>query len=313
MNNLENKVKKCYESAPFPDNLRKAKNFNKELERTIYWIKINLIFLSRNITKTKFNSILCAGCGTGEEAISLAKIFPDSKILAIDISAPSLKIASDNARRTKVKNITFKKYSILKDLPLLNKKFNFIYCAGVIHHLENPKLGFNILSNLLSKKGQMVIMLYNSYGLFFYKCHLLILRLLAKNNFQKKLLWVKRLGLDRNKGKSEIFDSYINPQVTTFTIEKIKGWLKEKSLVLAAVVPPLNLKSLIKYALAGKKYFFRRKVIISFVLKNVSFIAKLLPEKRGIKPSFPFYKTFFFQLIYLALGKGECQYLIKKS
>lgn len=313
MDNLESKVKECYESAPFPDNLRKAGNFNEELKRTVYWIKLNLLFLSEKIIKTKYKNILCAGCGTGEEAISLAKIFPDSKILAIDISKVSLKVAVNNTKKAKVKNITFKRCSILNDLHKLNNKFDLIYCAGVIHHLENPRSGFNKLSELLPRDGQMVIMLYNSYGLFFYKIHLFILGLLAKNDFKHRMVWIKRLGLGKNKSKSEIFDSYINPQVTTFSIETVINWVKGKSLKLEAIVPPLNFRSLIEYASAGKRYFFRRKGIVSFILNNVLFIAKLLPKAKSSKQSLPLYKTLFFQLIYLVLGKGECQYLIRRA
>lgn len=313
MTDLEGKVQKCYESAPFPDNLRRAKNFDKELNRTIDWIKLNLDFLSKKLISDSPKNILCAGCGTGEEAISLAKIYPHSKILAIDISNPSLAIAKQSAKRAKVTNIIFKKYSILEDLPFLKKKYDLTYCAGVIHHLTNPELGFRILADKLTRDGKMVIMLYNSYGLFFYKCQLVLLKILAGSNLNKRLFWVKTIGFGNKKGKSEIYDSYINPQVTTFSIEEIKVWVKRKKLVISGIVPPLNFGSLVEYAATGQNYFFRRKKLLSLVLKFVKpFSGKFLRTNRD-KLSLPIHKTIFYQLTYLVLGKGECQYFIESS
>lgn len=314
MTNLENKVQKCYESAPFPDNLRKAKSFDKELNRTIDWIKLNLEFLSSDlINEYHPKNILCAGCGTGEEVISLAKIYSRSKILAIDISIPSLTIAKQNAKKAKIRNIIFQKKSILEDLPLLKRKYDFIYCAGVIHHLANPEKGFRILANKLSKNGKMVIMLYNSYGLFFYKCQLALLKILAGGNLNKRLLFIGALGLDKGKGKSEVYDSYINPQVTTFSIEEINSWVKSKRLVISGIVPPLNTGLLMKYAISGQKYIFRRKGFLSLVLKLVMPFSGGTVEKNDKKLNLQIYKTIFYQLIYLVLGKGECQYLITNS
>lgn len=311
MTNLETKVQKCYESAPFPDNLRKAKNFDKELKRTIDWIELNLNFLSRDLTKQRPKNVLCAGCGTGEEAISLAKIYPHSKILAIDISNPSLAIAKKNAKKARVTNIVFQQQSILEDLPSLNKVFDFIYCAGVIHHLANPEKGFRILTDKLAKNGKIVIMLYNSYGLFFYKCQLALLRILAGNNINKRLLFIGVLGLDKGKGKSEVYDSYINPQVTTFSIENIKTWVEKRKLVISGIVPPLSLGLLIEYAVSGQKYFFRRKTLVSIALKIVKPFSKEFSKTDNNKLHLPIYKTIFYQMIYLVLGKGECQYLIE--
>ena len=35
---------------------------------------------------------------------------------------------------------------------------------GVLHHLENPKLGLNVLKNVLKDDGFMSIMVYGKYG-----------------------------------------------------------------------------------------------------------------------------------------------------
>lgn len=312
---IEEKVKLCYKEAPFPDNLRRAKKFNKELKRTIDWIKLNLDFLSANISGTSPSNILCAGCGTGEEAISLAKIFPKSKIDAIDISSESLKIASQNIRRAKVKNITLAMCSIVEDLPHEKKKYDFIYSAGVIHHLSNPRIGFKVLTRKLKEKGKMVIMLYNSYGLFFYKCQLALLSLLSFGSIKARMFWVQFLGFDKGKGKVEIYDSYLNPQIKTFTIDDINSWAKEEKMRIEGIVPPLNLQRIVVYALSGKKYFFRRKKILALALNITRLITAHMPlQKTNSKsPNLNPVTNFFFQLMFLILGKGECQYLLENK
>jgi ubiquinone/menaquinone biosynthesis C-methylase UbiE len=312
--NLETKVRKCYETAPFPDNLRKAKNFDKELKRTIDWIKLNLNFLSQDLIKSNPKTILCAGCGTGEEAISLAKIFKSSKIDAIDISSDSLKVANENIRKAKVKNIATYKTSIITDLPKLNKKYDFIYCAGVIHHLSSPEKGFEILSKKLKNDSKMVIMLYNSYGLFLYNSQLLFLKLFAKNDIKKRILLVNLFAWGKGKSKAGLYDTYINPQVKTFSIGQVISWTRKRKLKIIGIVPPLNLQQQIEYATGGKEYFFRRKGLASLALKlSKIFKTKKYKSKKKENFSLPLYKIIFFQLIYLVLGKGECQYLITNS
>lgn len=150
MAGVEDKVRKCYEEAPFPDTLSKAKDFDKSLRDIKYWITLNLEFLSSSLVNSNPKTILCAGCGTGEEAIVLALIFPKSKIDAVDISEKSLLIAKQNIKKAKVKNINFKKLSIIEDLPKFKKKYDLIFSAGVIHHLTNPQLGFKLLSEKLN-------------------------------------------------------------------------------------------------------------------------------------------------------------------
>lgn len=308
---LEEKVRSCYEKAPFPDTLRQSKNFNQTLDRIVYWINLNLNFLSPAFLKNKPGTILCAGCGTGEEAIALAKIFSNSKIDALDISSKSLSIAKQNIRKAKLRNITLLQSSILDDLPFLSKKYDLVYSAGVIHHLADPNLGFRILTSKLNKQGKLVIMLYNSYGLFLYRCQLLFLKILAGVDPKRRLFWTKKLGFSKGKDKIFIYDSYINPQVKTFSIEAIMKWAKKENCKISGLVPPLDIGGMIEFAIAGQQYFFRRKKILTAAL----FLSKLIFRRKSARKSslgLPFWKTFFYQIIFLLLGKGECQYLLEK-
>ncbi len=98
--------------------------------------------------------ILIAGCGTGKELVTMAKIFKKAKFLAIDLSVNSLAYAKMKTIENNVDNVEFLQCDLLS-LKKLNRKFDIIISSGVIHHMENPELGFKILSSCINKNGLM--------------------------------------------------------------------------------------------------------------------------------------------------------------
>ena len=49
----------------------------------------------------------------------------------------------------------------IENIQLLNKKFDFIECVGVLHHMDNPFIGLKKLSLSLKNGGIMFIGLYS--------------------------------------------------------------------------------------------------------------------------------------------------------
>jgi len=104
--------------------------------------------------------ILNAGCGTGQEAIGLAATFPDSDLLAVDLSLTSIAYGAKRAQDTDIKNIKFKHGDIL-GLGVLDEQFDYIASAGVLHHMEDPAAGLAVLTGLLKPDGLMRLGLYS--------------------------------------------------------------------------------------------------------------------------------------------------------
>lgn len=104
--------------------------------------------------------ILIAGCGTGQHAINSAISYPESHLLAIDLSKKSLAYAARKANELKISNIEFMQADLL-DLESLNRTFDLIESVGVLHHLEDPVRGWRILTKLLKPHGRMEIGLYS--------------------------------------------------------------------------------------------------------------------------------------------------------
>ncbi|MFO1325267.1 MAG: tetratricopeptide repeat protein [Burkholderiales bacterium] len=104
--------------------------------------------------------VLVAGCGTGHHPIQVARAFPDSEILAVDLSLASLAYAARMTERFAITNVEYRQADILK-LGSLDRRFAMIECCGVLHHLDDPMAGWRALAGLLEPDGLMKIALYS--------------------------------------------------------------------------------------------------------------------------------------------------------
>jgi len=104
--------------------------------------------------------ILVAGCGTGRHPIGTARRFPDSRVLAVDLSLTSLAYAQRKTRELGIGNIEYRQADLLA-LGALTERFDVIDCTGVLHHLEDPVAGFRVLRSLLRPGGVMRVGLYS--------------------------------------------------------------------------------------------------------------------------------------------------------
>tara|TARA_R110002072_G_scaffold31735_19_gene97769 strand:+ start:8896 stop:10689 length:1794 start_codon:yes stop_codon:yes gene_type:complete len=104
---------------------------------------------------------LIAGAGTGKQPLWLAANCQDIKILALDLSLPSLSYAKRQAIELKLdQHVEFCQGDIL-DLEAVDRKFDVIECSGVLHHMEDPEAGLKILLKRLRSDGLLRIGLYS--------------------------------------------------------------------------------------------------------------------------------------------------------
>jgi tetratricopeptide (TPR) repeat protein/2-polyprenyl-3-methyl-5-hydroxy-6-metoxy-1,4-benzoquinol methylase len=112
------------------------------------------------IESTPAPTILVAGCGTGQHAVSCAGRFANSEVLAIDLSLSSLSYASRQSADLGVSNIQFVQADIL-DVALLGRQFDVIESSGVLHHMADPMAGWRSLKACLKPGGLMKVALYS--------------------------------------------------------------------------------------------------------------------------------------------------------
>ncbi len=90
--------------------------------------------------------VLDLGTGSGAIALSLAKIRPDTQLLAVDASAEALQVARDNARRLQLPNVEFVQSDWWRRVPVA-PKFDLIvsnppYIAAGDPHLQQGDLRY---------------------------------------------------------------------------------------------------------------------------------------------------------------------------
>jgi SAM-dependent methyltransferase len=107
--------------------------------------------------------ILIAGCGSGQHVFQVVRYYPRGRVLAVDISLPSLAYARRKTREAGLGNIDYARADILQ-LGTIGRTFDRIECIGVLHHLAEPEAGWRVLVPLLRPKGEMHIGLYSETG-----------------------------------------------------------------------------------------------------------------------------------------------------
>lgn len=157
-NSVSTRVQEQYEQNPYPRwlsaNFNLSDNYAKDVS--------NILgdYAPAKPLKTNRLDILVAGCGTGKQVVELARSYPSASILAVDLSKRSIAYAMLKAEEYSLTNVDFLQADIL-DLASLNKTFDVIESIGVLHHMEDPKQGWNVLSQLLAPHGIMKIGLYS--------------------------------------------------------------------------------------------------------------------------------------------------------
>ena len=157
-NSISNAVQQQYEQNPYPRwqtaSFNLSDNYVKDITNAIPHFNP-----PNNLTNNKLQ-ILVAGCGTGKQLVELAKSYPSSSILAVDLSRRSLAYATLKTEHYGITNVEFLQADIL-DLDKLDRQFDVIESIGVLHHMAEPKLGFEILNRLLKPAGFLKIGLYS--------------------------------------------------------------------------------------------------------------------------------------------------------
>jgi len=152
-------VQRMYEENPYPRWVR----LPKETSAQTLNARLRSLFPSgafRAGVDDRSPEILVAGCGTGQHPIDTAQGRKGAKVLAIDLSMASLSYAKRKTAELGIENIEYAQADLLK-LGSLGRTFDVIESSGVLHHLENPFEGWQVLLSLLKPHGLMRLGFYS--------------------------------------------------------------------------------------------------------------------------------------------------------
>jgi SAM-dependent methyltransferase len=106
--------------------------------------------------------ILIAGCGTNQAAV-FAYTNPDAKVVAVDISQPSLDHQQYLKDKHGLRNLELHLLPI-EELPTLGLDFDLVVCTGVLMVMADPVAGMKALAECVRRDGAIGIMLYAKTG-----------------------------------------------------------------------------------------------------------------------------------------------------
>ncbi|MDF0555263.1 methyltransferase domain-containing protein [Kamptonema sp. UHCC 0994] len=107
---------------------------------------------NQKVIETEGKVILDAGCGSGYKALILAEANPGAKIVGVDISEESVKLARQRLEHHGFRNVEFHAISI-EDLSSLGLEFDFINNDEVLYLLPDPVLGLQAMKSVLKPDG----------------------------------------------------------------------------------------------------------------------------------------------------------------
>jgi 2-polyprenyl-3-methyl-5-hydroxy-6-metoxy-1,4-benzoquinol methylase len=173
--------------------------------------------------------VLDAGCGTGEKSCYFS--YYGASVTALDLSSSSLEAGKKLAEKFKLK-VDFKRCDIAEFKT--EKKFDHIFCLGVLHHTSDPYMRFHVLAELCKPGGTITVGLYNRYGRFIHRARRLWIKLKAGNNIQKRMSFVET-SIYRRKFKNTheqayAADKYANPHESYHSVGEVIDWFNKSEV-----------------------------------------------------------------------------------
>lgn len=143
------KMLELYDGAPFPDSMQgMLPNTNVLLTPWIAAVS------KRDDIFRAGSRILLAGCGSGEEAIAMSKLFPAALIVGVDFSENSIQRAKNRADERGLKNLSFYRADLTQQKDFQGfEPFDFILCHGVADYVSDPDELFKTFKLCLSENG----------------------------------------------------------------------------------------------------------------------------------------------------------------
>ena len=149
---LLDKIRQQFDSCPYPKTpLEKSPKDNPN-ELYIHNLVTSFYLRDQKVIDPKGKVILDAGCGSGYKSLVLAEANLGAKIVGVDISAASIKLAEQRLKHHGFDNVEFIAVSI-EELPSLGYQFDYINCDELLYLFPEPATTLKSLKSVLKPNG----------------------------------------------------------------------------------------------------------------------------------------------------------------
>lgn len=159
----QNKLRKHFDDFPYPETPIEQTHQNDSNFLYNHNLVTSYYLRNQKVLQTEGKVILDAGCGSGFKALGLAEANPGAKIIGVDISPESIKLAQQRLQYHGFETAEFHVLSI-DDLAQLNQPFDYINCDEVLYLLDNPVSGLQAMQSVLKKDGILRVNLHSAYN-----------------------------------------------------------------------------------------------------------------------------------------------------
>ncbi|HYW17852.1 MAG TPA: class I SAM-dependent methyltransferase [Nodularia sp. (in: cyanobacteria)] len=149
---LLEKIRQQFDSCPYPRiPLEKSPKTQPNIVY-IHSLVTSSYLKNQKVIDTRDKVILDAGCGTGYKSLILAEANPGAKIVGVDISPESIKLAQQRLEHHEFNNAEFHVLP-LEDLPSLDDQFDYINCDELLYLFPDLTVALKAMKTVLKPDG----------------------------------------------------------------------------------------------------------------------------------------------------------------
>ena len=248
---LIEKIRQQFNSGPYPRNPLEQSPKADANQLFIHSLVTPFYLRNQKVVDTDDKIILDAGCGSGYTSLILAEANPGAKIVGIDLSAESVKLARQRLQYHKFENVEFHVLDI-EGLSHLGLEFDYINCDEVLYLFPEPSVGLCALKSVLKPSGIIRANLHSS---------------LQRVQYYRAQEVFRMMGLmDKNPGEFEIA-----------VIQEMMNALKDQVLLKANTWNSMSEKDeqwfMMNYLFQGDKGYTISEMFSALKTSNLEFIS----------------------------------------
>jgi 2-polyprenyl-3-methyl-5-hydroxy-6-metoxy-1,4-benzoquinol methylase len=149
---VSEKIRQQFDTVCYPRTALEASPKDDYVSLYIHNLVTPYYLRNQKIIETEGKVILDAGCGSGYKSLVLAEANPGAKIVGIDLSEESVKLARQRLEYHGFGNVEFHALSI-ENLPTLGLEFDLINNDEVLYLLPDPVVGLQAMKSVLKPEG----------------------------------------------------------------------------------------------------------------------------------------------------------------